>query len=246
MLSDSTAFINKEKPTILWLAIQFPHLGLDLLTRGAELQRDLPIAISDNDKRRQRIIDCNPAAAHHGVRAGLPVNAALALAENLHLAVRDPAGEYRALERLAGWCYQYSSQVSVIAERATLLLEAGASQRLFGKPSVLARRLCGELLKLGYHARAGTAPTAEAAHLAAHRELHIDHLSPIGQQLHRLPLDSLQLKPARRRALEKMGFRTVGEVLRLPRKALARRLGTGSVNYLDRLTGSRPLIFENK
>ena len=204
------------------------------------MQRDLPIAISDDDPRKQRIMDCNPAAARHGIRAGLPVSAALGLAENLHLAVRDPAAERGALERLAGWCYQYSSQVSIIAERTALLLEAGASQRLFGAPAELTLRLSGELLQLGYHSRAGTAPTVEAAHLAAGQGLHFDHLSPIGEQARRLPLDSLHFEPAHRQALEKMGFRTVGEVLRLPRRALARRLGTGSVDYLDRLSGARP------
>jgi protein ImuB len=37
-----------------------------------------------------------------------------------------------------------------------------------------------------------------------------------------------------------MGFRTVAEVLRLPRKALTRRLGPAVSDYLDRLLGQRP------
>ncbi len=72
-----------------WLALQFPHLSLDLVTRGHELCRDLPIAISDNDPRKQRVLDCNPAAARAGIRAGLPVNAALGLAERLQITPRD-------------------------------------------------------------------------------------------------------------------------------------------------------------
>ena len=59
------------------------------------------------------------------------------------------------------------------------------------------------------------------------------HLAP-------LPLDSLQLDPSQLDALGKTGFSTVGEILRLPRKALARRMGPATVAYLDRLTGSRP------
>ena len=37
-----------------------------------------------------------------------------------------------------------------------------------------------------------------------------------------------------------MGFRSIGEVLRLPRKAMARRMGPATVDYLDRLTGVLP------
>ncbi|MDX1381048.1 MAG: DNA polymerase Y family protein, partial [Xanthomonadales bacterium] len=42
-----------------------------------------------------------------------------------------------------------------------------------------------------------------------------------------------------RATLAQSGLRTVGEVLRLPRKALARRVGTGACAYLDRVLGHR-------
>ena len=223
-----------------WLALQFPHLSLDLVTRGHELCRDLPIAISDNDPRKQRVLDCNPAAAHAGIRAGLPVNAALGLAERLQITPRDSHAEQQALQRLAAWCYQYSSQVAIESGRNALVLELGASRRLFGSPQAMTQRLTGELLQLGYHVSAGTAPTIEAAHLAAAHGLHIIQSSEIRTAIRELPLDSLNWGAAQAQALGKMGFRRIGEILRLPRKALARRLGPGAVEYLDRLTGARP------
>jgi protein ImuB len=231
---------SKDKTSSLWLVLQFPHLALDLVTRGHDLCRELPVAISDNDPRKQRVFDCNPAAAHAGVRPGLPVNAALGLSEALHLVPRDMQAEQEALERLAAWCYQYSSQVSIIAQRSALVLEIGASRRLFGEPEDLVPRLAGELLQLGYHVRAGTAPVPEAAHLAARHGLHIPQGSGIRAHVRGLPLESLHLDPAQCPALQKMGFRTIGEILRLPRKALARRMGPAVVDYLDRLAGSRP------
>ena len=45
------------------------------------------------------------------------------------------------LERLAAWCYQYSSQVCIARQHNGLLLEVAASQRLFGNTETLARRL---------------------------------------------------------------------------------------------------------
>ena len=225
---------------MLWLALQFPHLSLDLVTRGHDLCSELPVAVSDNDTRRQRVLDCNPAAAHGGVRPGMPVNAALGLLETLQLVAHDPQSEQDALQRLGAWCYQYSSQVTIMVQRTALLLEAGGSQRLFGAAADLARKLADELIQLGYHVRAGTAPTPEAAQLAARHGLHIARAGDIRSEVEKLPLDSLRLDARQDTALQKMGFTTIGEILRLPRKALARRMGPAVVDYLDRLVGSRP------
>lgn len=225
---------------MLWLALQFPHLSLDLVTRGHDLCSNLPVAISDNDARKQRVLDCNLAATHGGVRPGLPVNAALGLLETLQLVARDIQAEESALRRLAAWCYQYSSQVTIMTQRAALLLEVGGSRRLFGAASDLAQKLASELLQLGYHVHAGTAPTPEAAQLAARHGLHIARAGEIPQRLGKLPLDGLCLDARQGPALQKMGFATIGEILRLPRKALARRMGPAVVDYLDRLTGARP------
>lgn len=223
-----------------WLALCFPHLALDLQTRGAAIPRDLPLAIGDGDARRPQVLDVNPAADRLGIRPGMPVSAALGLAGGLRVVDRDPAEEALALDRLAAWSYQYSSAVSVLEGRHSLLLETGGSERLLGDSAALARQLTAELLTLGYHAHAGTGPTPEAAQLAARRGLDLPDLEALQAALARLPLEALALDGEQRAGLERMGFRHAREVLRLPRKALARRLGTAMVDYLDRLTGVRP------
>jgi len=224
----------------MWLAARLPHLALDLLTRADDLKRALPIAVSDADPRQPRILDCNPAATRHGVRPGLAVGAARAVAEGLRVTKRDPGTEACALERLAAWSYQYSSLVSVRPQSQALLLEAGASRRLFGPAAGIAVRMTGELQQLGYHACTGTAPTPEAALLAARLGTHVPDHAALAALLRDLPLHRLDLDTAQATALEAMGFRRAGDLLRLPRKALARRLGPALVDYLDRLTGARP------
>jgi protein ImuB len=226
--------------TQLWLALHCPHLALDLLTRGHDPGREQAMAIADGDSHRQRILDCNPAARRAGVRPGMPVGGALGLAAQLFVATRQPRAEQAALERLAARCYRFSSEVTLVPGSAELLLEVGSSSRLFGAPADIARRLEKNLQQLGYHARTGSAPTPEGARIAARHDLHVDTAAGLRKHLHTLPLLSLQLEPGQQAALEKMGFRTIGEILRLPRKALGRRLGTAMVDHLDRLTGARP------
>jgi len=224
-----------------WLALHFRHLALDQHNRGLDQEsREIPQAISDKLAGRQCIIDQNLAAGNAGIRLGMPVGAALSVLDSLRVSVRDLRAEQAGLKRLASWCYQYSSQVCIDRQRNSLLLEVGASQRLFGPAESLAERITLELQQLGYRAVKGIAPTPEAAHLAACHGLHIRTITDIRKDIAALDIGSLNLKPAEIRALKKMGFRSIAEVLRLPRKALARRMGLTISDYLDRLLGQRP------
>ncbi len=145
-----------------------------------------------------------------------------------------------SLERLAAWCYQYSSQVCTVPQCNGLLLEVAASQRLFGNAKTLAKLITSELAQLGYRVNSGIAPTPEAAQLAARHGLFIRTTNELRKSIGALRIDCLNLPPASIQALQKTGFRTVAEIFRLPRKALARRLGPAVSDYLDRLLGHRP------
>jgi len=230
-----------------WLAIRLPHLSLDLRTRGLAKQ-NTPLAISELRQRREALVACNPAASKAGVRPGMTVSAAQAILGSLQVLPRNREQENTALQNLAAWCYQYSSQVCLAEpghskttdERQVLWLETAGSKRLFGPPSELAQRLERELGRLGYHAMIGSAPTPEAAWLAAEQALHITTSGDIRNQLGALPLQVLPLQQLQRDALEKMGFRRLRDILRLPRKALTRRFGTGISQYFDQLLGNLP------
>ena len=234
----------KNTPPPCWLAIRLPHLALNLLTRGlpgkAGSHGAPPLAVSGLVHRREQIIDADPAALAGGVKPGMPVNAARGILGELQILKCDPAAEQRALQRLAAWCYQYSSQVCVPGKRAGLFIEAGASERLFGRPEHLGKRLTVELGRLGYHAMAGSAPTREAAWLAAPENLHIDGVEAVRRRLGSLPLDRLYLDASQRTAMEHMGFRQLRDLLRLPRRDLTRRFGPSVSDYLDHLLGLRP------
>ena len=94
--------LNKTSPTPCWLAIRLPHLSLDLLTRGQRCSQ-MPLAITGTLDRRDRIIDCNPAALSGGVKPGMPLAAALGILDTLQATERDRQAEQQALQRLAAW-----------------------------------------------------------------------------------------------------------------------------------------------
>ena len=55
-----------------------------------------------------------------------------------------------------------------------------------------------------------------------------------------LPISVLDWEPALLERLDGMGVRRLGDVFRLPRDGLARRLGQHSLLYLDRMLGRQP------
>ena len=233
--------ITHHRQTPQWLALYFPHLALDQhSSTNEQYNPDTPRAISDKLKGRQVIIDHNPAAEHAGIQNGMPVSAALSLVDSLQISVRDQHIEDTILRRLANWCYQYSSQVCIVSQHNSLLLEIAASRRLFGHAKAMAERIRSGLEKLGYRTVPGIAPTPEAAQLAARHGLFIHSVADIRKNIGQLGIGSLNLQTTQVRALQKMGFRKTAEIFRLPRKALARRLGLSVSDYLDRLLGNRP------
>ncbi len=171
----------------------------------------------------------------------MPVAAARALAHNLIVRRRDHSAEQDSLNSLAVWAYQFSSQVSLYPPCA-LVLEIGNSLTLFGGYTALLERVRTGLRQLGYKTRLAAAPTPLAALSLARceREQHIAARSALAAALAPLPLSVLDWEQLLLDRLHGMGVRRLGDLLRLPRDGLARRLGPDSVRYLDRMLGRQP------
>jgi protein ImuB len=223
---------------MLWLALHFPSLPLEVFTRGAEAPGPTAIASIGN---RPLVVCCNAAAMRAGIRPGTPISAAHALAPGLAVHARDAQRERETLERLAAWALQFTPTLS-LAERATLLAEIGGSLRLFGGLSPLLEQARNGLAELGFDALRAVAPTATGAALLARTglELELTETTALRSSLAALSIDLLEQDTEVLHALEKIGVRTLGECRRLPRDGLARRFGGNLLDELDRAFGDRP------
>ena len=68
-------------------------------------------------------------------------------------------------------------------------------------------------------------------------------IAPTGETiavLRHLPPSSLQISPDQALKLSRLGLRTIGDLLDLPRAALARRFGADLMSRLDQVTGAAP------
>jgi protein ImuB len=173
----------------------------------------------------------------------LPLLAREALAANADCSEPHPQIEREAIERLAAWAYQWSSQVSYqLTAQPLLWLELGASQNLFGGHAALLAKLAAELAQLGYSHVCALAPSPHGAALLTQveRQRHVLTRAQLRMRLDPLPLTLLDLPETTREALQSAGLRRIGQVLALPAAALARRFGPETNLYLRRLTGEAP------
>ncbi len=184
---------------------------------------------------------CNETAQKAGICVGMSVAAARALASDLTVQSRDHKAEQSALHILAAWAYQFSSQVSLYPPYA-LLLETRGSEALFGGRIDLLKKLRAGVAELGYKVQLAGAPTPLAALILARcqREQMVEEQGELVAALAPLPISVLDWQQTLIDLMDGMGVRQLGDVLRLPRDGLARRLGQQSLLYLDRMLGRHP------
>ena len=223
----------------LWLSLYFPHFSLQVLCRAEVVAR--PVVVVVGSGTRLSISACNRQAERCGVRSGMPLTAAYALAPEL-LALKENAhSQFAALQSLAAWTLQFTSFTSLVPPDG-LILEIGGSLGLFGGVNSLRARVLHALEELGYAARLAAAPTPLGAWLLARagREVSVASDEALGHQLAQVPLAYMDLRPQVVKALREMGLRCFGDCLLQPRDALARRFGGQLIDYLDKALGKRP------
>lgn len=224
-----------------WACILLPQLALDgALRRCAE--PDAPLALVAGAQQRRVLHAVNPAACALGLRRGMALTAAQALAGTFATLAHDPDDEARWHQLLAAWAYRFSSQVSTQYGHA-LIVEIEASLGLFGPWPRFEARLREELTQLGFRHRIVAAPNPAAARALAnvHDGLAVAGIEPMRHALGQLPVQRAGFAPEVATAFQRMGLRTLRQVLALPRAGLARRFPADVLRHLDALMGEREL-----
>jgi protein ImuB len=221
---------------MLWACLHFSDLPLHAVF-DADEQAQL-CALVDGPRQRQRVVFANASAAQHGVRPGQPLAAARAICPAVQVRARNPAAERRLLHSLAAWAYRFSSHVS-LSEPDALLIEVGASLRLFGGWPVLERRLRRELARIGFAPGIAVAPMPAAARVlvSRHDGFFTVQREPMLSVLGNTPLSHSGLDGAAISLLYNVGMRTLRDVFALPRPELARRIGPAALAILDCMRG---------
>ena len=198
---------------------------------------------------------------------GMPLAEATALAPAAHFELHDPAADEAALGQLAGLCEQFSPLVG-IHPPDTLCLDVTGLGPLFGGEESLAQQVARAFHQWGFLVQVAMADTLGAAWAAAHfgnrppsLTLRVGvaksrHTTPTrsvseggsglpivippgktAEALADLPVAALRLQ-SEVEILAELGIHWIGQLLRLPREALASRFDPQLLLRLDQATGA--------
>ncbi|SFD92940.1 protein ImuB [Massilia yuzhufengensis] len=221
---------------------------------------------------QERVLAVSPLARAAGVGRGMRRGGVLMLMPEARLHERSAAREAEALDAVALAMLQYTPQVT-LAEEATLLLDIGASLRLFGGIRALCARVRASLRALGFTGAVSCAPTARGAWLLARWGANrigngggngnssgsgvgakggvggkcgsrVLRMASLERRLERLPVALLPPAWPYMSWFEGIGCEQLGELRRLPRPGLQRRCGRELLDMLDAAYGMSPELYD--
>lgn len=189
-------------------------------------------------------------ARAQGIRLGMRMSGAQAVAPTVILQERDVVLEQATFDAVALTLLQYTPELAA-ADTACLLLDVTASLSAFGGRLALCRRVRHSVQAVGLSLRLGMAPTAQAAWLFALQHTDKRNLSlrravrvkTMTRLLDRLPFTLLPAAVRHADWLSGIGCRTLAEVRRLPRAGLKRRSDAQLLRQLDCAYGQAPELF---
>ena len=227
--------------SMIWIALRFPQLTLETVSRShaPHERRSLPWAIVED----RRVLACDARAETLGLRAGMGLAAAWALAPRLQVRERDSDAECAALEGIAAWLCRFTPAVSLERPHG-VLAEVHGSLRHFGGLQTLVLRIREGIAALGFSARLTVAPSAQGAWLLTFGEGAttpvLEDFSVLRDALAHLPVEAVCTTDEGRELLNRIGITTVRQLLRLPRTGVTRRFGPALLERLDRALGMQP------
>jgi protein ImuB len=249
-------------------SIWLPTLAIERWAKTADCAPEAPVVLTVEGTHGFVIHAVTKAAAERGARLGARLTDARALDPTLVAVPADPEGDATLVVKLAKWAGRWSPLVEVDGDG--LRLDVSGVAHLFGGERGLVRDIRNCFDRIGLTVRVAIAPTAAAAWALARfspsplageggsreaaegrggTKLSAPSPQPLSRegergllaQLSPLPVSALRLDPDTVRTLERLGLKTIGALMDMPRLALSRRFRGGEdvVEALDRALGRK-------
>ncbi|MEA2335005.1 MAG: protein ImuB [Solirubrobacteraceae bacterium] len=228
------------------VCVHFPRFELLLAAGGARALVGRALAIAPPSGSEQRLGEVSGAAEAYGVRRGMALGEALARCPDLALVPADPVGVEESWESLLRSLEAIGAAVES-ARAGLAYFETGPLCSLHGSDAAViaaGQRAAGPLQgaavaadrRASAHARTGAGPTrfcslAAALAVRSRRPLVLDGSDAL-RWLSGRPIELLGYRAETEQLLEpltRLGVRTLGELARLGRSALADRFGAAGV-----------------
>jgi protein ImuB len=222
------------------VSIWFPAFAVERFIRGRMKSgrpsppKGLPFALVEAGRKGLRLAAVSATATSFGLMRGQRLADARAAVPDLLCEPHDAEADMASLLGLCRWLERYSPWVSPEPPDGALLDCSGVAH-LFGGEAAMLADMKKRLAAYGFTARVAIAETIGAAW---------GHARYKGARLEDLPIESLRIDTEAARTLRRLGLKTVGALLEIPRASLARRFRGETVHEnvlirLDEMLGRR-------
>jgi protein ImuB len=240
------------------VCVLLPRFSLAVAAGGRDVLAAGPVALAPEPGREQFIGEVSAAAEAFGLRAGLRLGEALSRCPTLRLVAPDPAGvadawdaHVRALESIGAAVETGPPGAAWFGAGGLKTLHGGTLEGVLAATRRALRGAAGRQRAVA-PLRLGAAPSRFAAFAAASRararrpEVTPMAAAALAAYMASLPVTLLLSRPEVAllpEALERFGIRTLGELAKLPRAALADRFGPAGPLARDLAQGKdTPLV----
>ena len=212
------------------VSLWFPNLAIDRWNRSTARQGDPDAALQPvvlvTETAHGPVIDAaSPLAGAAGAQAGMRLADARMLAPQLLALPSDHEGNRRTLERMAIAAQRWGPWSMVDGEDGALL-DASGSAHLFDGEAAMLAEIERRFAMQGYTCRTALAPNAGSAWALSHYGVErpvVSDSSALPGVLAPLPVAALRLNDDTKLLLSRLGLKSVGDLLDVPRESLVRR-----------------------
>ncbi len=175
----------------------------------------MPFALVESGTRGLRLVALNAVAKSFGLHPGQRLADARAQVPELLSELHEPTQDEASLLGLCRWMERYSPWVSVDRPDGMMLDITGIAH-LFGSEPAMLKDMKQRLAGYGFSTSIAPAQTIGAAWGLA-------RYGKGGEKLESLPIEALRIDPEAAKLLRRLGLKTIGSLIAIPRASLARR-----------------------
>jgi len=191
--------------------------------------KDSPFVLVEGGTRGLRVVALNASARSFGISLGQRLADARAQEPDLLSELHEPEQDLASLLGLCRWMERYSPLVSPDAPDGVVLDVTGIPH-LFGGETAMLKEMQERLAHYGFSTSISIAKTIGAAWGLA-------RYGRGGEVLEPLPVEALRIDGEAAKILRRLGLKTIGSLMGIPRSSLARRFRGERIheNVLTRL-----------
>jgi protein ImuB len=211
-----------------WACVSLTALPLQLALRHKPEWRALPVVVVTEDKPQGKVLWANTSALAAAVLPGQTYALALSLCAGLHACVVSELEVAAMTQEIKTLLWHFSPSIEAGDEAGVFWLDASGLSRMYVSLELWAKSVRQHLLTAGLQAsvvvgfsRFGTYALARAAR---EQRVFVDEAEE-RHCVEQVPLACLDIEPAFRDLLSKLGVHTIAALLCLPAAGLLTRFG---------------------